>query len=813
MNNPPRPSRQNHYVPEWYQKRFCPIGTFNFFLDLCSTHRRPDGSPVCVAPRRRSPKSSFWEQDLYVTRFGKYINDQIETVLFKGIDDSGANAIRAVVGGDPVQMHQHLEAFFSYLGAQKLRTPKGLDWIRSRYPALSQVELMVELQHLIYINCTLWAEAVREVVSAEDSNVKFLVTDHPVTTFNVAWPWESASRAVLNDAPVVLNGTQTIFALGANHCLILTHLPYAEAPCEVSLTARRENTRHFAPTLIRTDALIRSRRLRSDEVIVINHLLKARARRYIAAAESDWLYPERLTVTPGRIADVLLPPKKGLWHFGGETYIGYKDGRVDYRDAFGRTSKAHERLLKPPPQTPPDDTDACPCGSGATFQTCCKSLPLWERPPWNVRSLRERNLAFIRAVYDILGLGADRSWDDVRRELSDEQVARIHSVVPTLWPEDTDLAALLPRPNVSIVRAVYMGPSDPRMVGLSVVSLAPLFDQLLVMNPFLNPANIKPEYSPVSNPSKHKQQTLKNVLFLLTLEPLIRAGKVLLFPDPGDVVPEFQRAMWAMAEERTAQWRQQDPDIDDLRWLGRDEVQRSLYQLPDDALRSIAKQASPELSSVELNAFVTGVREKQQRDPFALLQPLPAEGQFAVVRSLNLETALYTAQLTGAIIVTDIKALWEHLHQHTRASDSGAANNLSARGDALVFRAHVHPFDAVAVSKTPEAASARAALLDIHAGAARREFRNHAGELINALRHRMQLVPILTGAAATSPEATDDIAFEISVPERGFESATAQRLIVSFGRDSAPVSVALALFRSSPTSASGENMGTHVQQP
>ena len=40
-------------------------------------------------------------------------------------------------------------------------------------------------------------------------------------------------------------------------------------------------------------AFIRDRRLTRDEVIAINHLLKSRAKRCIAAAHNDWLYPER----------------------------------------------------------------------------------------------------------------------------------------------------------------------------------------------------------------------------------------------------------------------------------------------------------------------------------------------------------------------------------------------------------------------------------------------------------------------------------------------------------------------------------------
>jgi hypothetical protein len=63
------PSRHNHYVPEWYQNGFSAKGEFNFFLDLSPPYRRRDGTVVASVPRRRPPKSCFWELDLYVTRF------------------------------------------------------------------------------------------------------------------------------------------------------------------------------------------------------------------------------------------------------------------------------------------------------------------------------------------------------------------------------------------------------------------------------------------------------------------------------------------------------------------------------------------------------------------------------------------------------------------------------------------------------------------------------------------------------------------------------------------------------------------------
>ena len=43
--------------------------------------------------------------------------------------------------------------------------------------------------------------------------------------------------------------------------------------------------------MVRTDALIRTRKLTSEEVIRVNRVLKARAKRYIAAGKEDWLLP------------------------------------------------------------------------------------------------------------------------------------------------------------------------------------------------------------------------------------------------------------------------------------------------------------------------------------------------------------------------------------------------------------------------------------------------------------------------------------------------------------------------------------------
>src|ERR1700730_12070990 len=223
-------TRQNHYVPIWYQKGFIlKPRTSLYYLDLDPPKiKLPDGRVKIVRDLDpRAPTSCFWELDLYTTRFGSIVNDEIERCLFGGIDDDGAQAVRALARDDARAMHRYFQRFFEYLGAQKLRTPKGLDWIKGKYPELTQLDLMIEMQALRRMHCTMWLECVREVLSAEHSDVKFIVTDPPVTVYNAACDPSASGCRYPEDPSVALKGSQTVFALDTDHCLVLTNLEYA----------------------------------------------------------------------------------------------------------------------------------------------------------------------------------------------------------------------------------------------------------------------------------------------------------------------------------------------------------------------------------------------------------------------------------------------------------------------------------------------------------------------------------------------------------------------------------------------------------
>ena len=422
-------TRDNHYVPRWYQEGFFEPGRKSIaYVDMTPAQKfLPDGRVITEnGAWNNTPTSrAFFQTDLYSTFFGTSINDEIEHRLFSDIDGRGSKAVRAFIGTDMSEWHKRFQTFFEFLDIQKIRTPKGLDWLRAQYPALTQNELMFEMQGIRMLHCAIWVGGVREIVSAEDSDVKFITSDHPVTIYNHAVPPTDGTCAYPRDPGIELRGSQTLYPMDRDHCLILTNLEYAKDPSTDPLQ-KRTFPRKYRQSLTRTDAFIRSRKLNAHEVAQINFIMKKRARRFIAAGRKEWLYPERIVTEPwSELRKTLLPPEGDMFLFGGEMFVGYESGHVHYQDEFGRTEKPREFLIKKPPEKPLRPGDYCGCGRGKSFKECCQSKPEALRPAWNEKSIRERNLMLQNHIANVLelelreGLGADSPRADRREDRQD----------------------------------------------------------------------------------------------------------------------------------------------------------------------------------------------------------------------------------------------------------------------------------------------------------------------------------------------------------------------------------------------------------
>lgn len=786
-------TRDNHYVPQWYQRGFFAKGQHKLhILNLHPTPRSMPNAPVLMEPEieELGAKLAFKEVDLYTTRFGETLNDDIETFLFGKIDKSGADAVRAWAESDPVKVQRRFEDFFSYMDAQKLRTPKGLDWILKQYRGLPQMALMEQMQSLRQMHCTMWSESVREIVSAVKSPVKFLVSDHPVTIYHPMLPPDAIECQYPDDPGIELIGSQTIFALNANYCLILTNLEHAKDPENAAVLSRRTNARFRGETMVRTDALIRGRELNETEVHAINRVIKARARKYVASSNPAWLYPEQYCVLPWESIVTILLPRKELWRFGGEMYIGYEDGTSAYRDQFGRTSKAHEFLTKPLRAGEPAPGAPCGCGSGIAFSDCCSGVAPQKRPSWTVMSIRERNLALIRGIKRILGLNEEQTtWLDVRRDLTNDQVSRIHELHAALWPTDTQLIDLLPRPQSKRSRALYLGMVDARTISANVTGLLQYLDEVVLVHPFVNANGVRPEFSPVRHPEQFREQTLRSVFLLMVLEPGITDGRIHLVPDPLDYDAGFRAEIMAITEINDDEVELGPIDKELSRLLCHDEMMRAVKRMPPTDLKAYIKRQIPhdaqQLTDEVLNSIVNIWKKEIEEDPFALLEPLRSEerGEFRILKGFARETGLYMATLTGSIVYTSSDTQWARLHETDgvhRYEPGPATEGVLRRLDNVYVKvptlSYYHEVETSGASEI-RALLRRAAVALKEGGA-------------------VDIASQVTGTKAPSYEEGFLVyKLRASAPRNGFQRTDVSRLAVTFGRldDVMPVQFGLFL--------------------
>lgn len=334
----------HHYVPRWYQKRFLePSSTQNVlhYLRLSpDAVRDAQGRRHELPAQRRRPISKcFAEEDLYTLRFRGVRSTLIEQLLFGEIDSQGSAAISYWADfAHPSLDEPALSGLLHFMSAQKLRTPKGLDWLarqlRTENPNVV-LQAMVDLRRLY---AAIWAECVWQLADASDSDTKFIVTDHPVTVYNrTCGPRHSFCRPP-NDPDIRLHGSHTLYPLGLDRVLILTNRSWARNPYQ-SATKLRPNPDFYRDTFYHVFEVQTHRMLSEEEVRQINFILKSRAYRYVAAAREEWLYPEEFVSksdwsTYGN-GYLLMPDPRSL-HHGAQVFMEYADGSSEAFDDYGR---------------------------------------------------------------------------------------------------------------------------------------------------------------------------------------------------------------------------------------------------------------------------------------------------------------------------------------------------------------------------------------------------------------------------------------------------------------------------------------------
>ena len=310
--------------------------------------------------------------------------------------------------------------------------------------------------------------------------------------------------------------------------------------------------------------------------------------------------------------------------------------------------------------------DPCPCGSGKKYKKCHLNAAFVPRPNPNLtRSIKERNIILYNAILDIFGFLKGKTWNDFRRDMSDDQVRELYKVFAWLWPSGTDIIGLLPKPDKKL-RGLYIGETKPDLYSIlrNIVRQSLYTDEIIVVNPLINPRILAPKFNPIENPSQYRQDTLEIIYFLFQLAPWVESGVVQMIPNPADFDYDLRKQVWTMAEKR---WKEQglelsEETIAELEPRGKRSLEKFMYRLPDDKLEITIRRALPDLDDKAVKEQIDYVRKLRKNDPLILDQEVSDDGSLQIMRmGANLELGLYMGQLTGSYLYTDKREQWDEI--------------------------------------------------------------------------------------------------------------------------------------------------------
>lgn len=336
---------RNHYVPVWYQKRFISPSSRDkelFYLNL-SPNSFTDNRGIVRLKKslhRQGPKKSFFEDDLYTTILNGRRSTEVEKNFFGEIDTKGRNAVECFENFDLglSGLHEAFQNLMPFLSTQRLRTPKGLGWLRKDSGTNDKNWILLRMQFLKNLFSAIWTESVWLIADASQSKTKFIISDHPVTTYNRDLRPLAKECKGFGDPDIRMNGTHTIYPLSAEKILILTNRSWALNPYQSPIKLRPNPIYERDAMFSLLDVQLK-RHLSEQEVREINFIIKRRAFRYIAAGQEEWLYPEKYV----SLGDwnkfghgyLCMPDPRSMALTSGMV-IGYKGGRSDAFDPYGR---------------------------------------------------------------------------------------------------------------------------------------------------------------------------------------------------------------------------------------------------------------------------------------------------------------------------------------------------------------------------------------------------------------------------------------------------------------------------------------------
>lgn len=257
-------------------------------------------------------------------------------------------------------------------------------------------------------------------------------------------------------------------------------------------------------------------------------------------------------------------------------------------------------------------------------------------------------------------------WKDVKRAFTLDAVKKIFEAVDLVWPIDTNLGELLAREQRG-TSGLYVGLYEPRLVVQGITRHSLYADKVLLIDPFMSPSRIRPEYNPLLHPEMHRTNAMRWSMLWLVLMPWIQAGIVEFIKTPGDLDVRLEFEAMEITKQKYVKHPELEPTREENEPLFKMQEQRFkrdfMLGMPDDYIRRTYREFKPNASAEEIEDLIRYVQRQRDSDLlFVDTIDKKPEGELIQLSSgANYEMAKLTATFTGSFVMTDIPSRWREI--------------------------------------------------------------------------------------------------------------------------------------------------------
>ena len=296
------------------------------------------------------------------------------------------------------------------------------------------------------------------------------------------------------------------------------------------------------------------------------------------------------------------------------------------------------------------------------------------------KDLDQRTALVIEKLVSIFKIDSEDALEKLKKNISPKQVAEFYEFYGEVWRPDNGYNSFLP--NVEeCTRGLYLGDIAPEIFLNFINRNIFLFDEILIVDPILNPWSMRHEYNPINKPEDYLEDTLKIVIFYVMAMPYIESGIVKIIHDPFDMDFKAKKEIYEYLEKTYKNQEFSDKSKAEMDFFQRKQLFRIAQRVAqfDDSekLKSFLKMKDGDVEGVK-----KFLKMKSERDYISLEAPLMEnKGSMTLLRNgPNIEEALYISQITRSILTTNMwvnRSKIFNLAKGNKKFRGGMANNLN----------------------------------------------------------------------------------------------------------------------------------------